>query len=499
MPSAEMAVRISEAVRKPAAPKPFSRAVAKAAEARAAIEDEQKVKERVKAKAKPAALAPLSSQQVRMVGVLPQTTIATARTTQVAPILPTLPTAFSSGLSSRIQGVDLRLDNFDVATPKQVTTEDYTAAPLEKCTAIGDFFWSCLEAGQGFFKDDDRILLSEVFNPALSDRHQEGDLFSPPDVSHSYITKLRSLVKEEEMVRLRRKEVFLSKLFVVGDPGPLFPSSWTPAFEVARGRTPIRVQDGQPNGVLELRPEYCKGVVSAVLARVLHVSVPVFDRTTEEGMRFRIFKIGSLEIRTTQELLGDEIIGAVFSVRSRSSGTQEHREKQVHIQGEDSFIKVTEYVEAAFENDASDFLECQYYIVLETQSGRRVLTERLRDGRVTWEEDPDDLEDRCSLAKVTRTLSCSDTAVSADAILRYRSSAAEDSADDRSYTSPEVCRRYASETWETFSRYVEQQQKVVLPPLHELVRELRETIHLQQQEQLQTEARAPKDDSDLVD
>merc|ERR1719359_2483319 len=163
-------------------------------------------------------------------------------------------------------------------------------------------------------------------------------------------------------------------------------------------------------------------------------------------MRFQIYKVGNLEIRTTQEPFGDETIGAVFSVRNRNGCNEGSTGKRVRIQGDGDFTKITEYVEAAFESDSVEHIQCQYYTVLETVSGNKVLTERLRDGRVTWEEDPEGLEDRNSLAKVTRTFTCPSGGISAEAIARYRAGAAEGAPAEASYTSPAVCRQYAQDT-----------------------------------------------------
>ncbi len=46
--------------------------------------------------------------------------------------------------------------------------------------------------------------------------------------------------------------------------------------------------------------------------------------------------------------------------------------------------------------------QCQYFLVLETGSGQRIVMERLRDGRAACEADPEHVDDRCSLAKVGR-------------------------------------------------------------------------------------------------
>merc|ERR1719210_1784094 len=124
-----------------------------------------------------------------------------------------------------------------------------------------------------------------------------------------------------------------------------------------------------------------------------------FDKTTEEGIRFRMYKIGSLDVRTTQEGNGEEIIGAVFSIRSSTSPST----SQKHIQDHDKIIKVTEHVEAAQHNA----VYCHSYTVLKTIQGDVIVTEKLKDGTVTWEENPEDLEDRNSLAKCIRAWDCS--------------------------------------------------------------------------------------------
>jgi hypothetical protein len=492
-------MKLSQATRKPDTRPTFTRALAQAAAALPAPKETPKVE-------KPKALAPVA------IGVLPGTTMAAATVASMAPIdlargtyvagtkpsvsvQPVLPSQLSAGLTARIQGVDLRLDNFNVSEPKQVNTEDYIVSTLDKCTAFGDFFWSCLETGEDLFKEEDRLMLKEVFNPALSDRRQEGELFTPPDVSHSYITKLRALVKEEELVRQRRKDIFLGKTFKMGDPGPIFPSSWSPSFEIARGRTPIRVPEGLANGVLEERPEYCKGRVGSVLAHVLQVSAPVFDRSTEEGIRYRIFRLGSLEVRTLQENNGEQVIGVVYSIRSRSP-TDKDKEKR--LQDNDSFFKITEYVEAAFVGEAMDRCQSHFYVVLASLGGHHVVTERLGDGKVTWEVDPEDLEDRNSLAKVMRSFECSEAkaVVGLQPLLRYHEEVAQDSCfSDRANES----RQYAEETFETFSRHAEKQTHVALPSLHELAREMRENFRAQEEKAQSKPMVSFEDDSELVD
>merc|ERR1712039_221648 len=141
-------------------------------------------------------------------------------------------------------------------------------------------------------------------------------------------------------------------------------------------------------------------------------------------------------------------------------------------------------------------------IVLHADNGHKILTERLRDGSVTWEEDPEDLEDRNSLAKVTRSIECSGAGISVECLERYKTGAAEDASAAGAYASPGECRQYAAETLETFRRYAEREEHVELPSLQELAREMRENL----QENLQNTEPEPQaagtdmdDEGDLVD
>lgn len=304
----------------------------------------------------------------------------------------------------QLQGVDLRLDNFDLSSAKRVSLEAQEgcwggeALSLDKCVAVGNAFWASLDEGAGPLQGDDRALLKKIFDFELSDRRMEGDRFAPPDATYSYVEQLRKLVKKEEEVREMRKEQFFSKAFTLSQPGPLFPASWSSGFEVVNGTAPVRCFAERPKGALHERPEY-KGQGAAVLLQLTKYSAPVFNKRTEEGLQFRIYQIGSLEIRTVQEAGGEEEVGVVFSVWSPKPAG-EHKEAYIHEN--QKITKATEYVEK-FSVGLSDPRESfQYYVVLEIANGHKILTERFRDGSVAWEEDPEGLEDRNSLAKVTR-------------------------------------------------------------------------------------------------
>jgi hypothetical protein len=131
----------------------------------------------------------------------------------------------------------------------------------------------------------------------------------------------------------------------------------------------------------------------------------VFDRSSEEGMRWCIYRLGNIEIRTTQEPDCEELVGVIFSIQdqtSKSAAKEQNLEEQPVAWEEIS--KVTEYVERSFGTIAEpSTVRRRYYLVFESQSGQRIVTERLGDGTLSWVENPESLDDRNSLAKVTRS------------------------------------------------------------------------------------------------
>lgn len=258
---------------------------------------------------------------------------------------------------------------------------------------IAKGFWSSLESDSSIFNSEDKALLQQIFNPNLSDRRDEGDNFTPPDPSVHYIEKLRRLVKREEKVRHQRKEYFFSNQFAASNPGPLFPYSWNSSYEINR--------DSQADGsLLKPRPDYL--AQASMFDHVLKSAKPVFDKQTEDGLRFRLYKFGTLDVRTTQAHGGEEVVGAVFSTRPSADATATRRS----VQADEKITKVSEYVQAMGE-DAADALSRRSYIVLETAEGNVIVTEKHRDGKITWEENPEDIEDRNSLAKFIRSSACS--------------------------------------------------------------------------------------------
>merc|ERR1719464_547540 len=161
---------------------------------------------------------------------------------------------------------------------------------LEAGADMSKAFWSSLSSESvTHFSEEDKSLLNRIFNPNLSDRKQEGDLFIPPDTSFAYVQKLRSLVKEEEAMQQRRKEHFCSKDFSVVEPGPLFPASWVSSVKVSCEDT--------KESTMQARPEY---KAQEEVLKALKAAVPIFEKVAEDGAKFRIYKIGKLDVRTIQ-------------------------------------------------------------------------------------------------------------------------------------------------------------------------------------------------------
>jgi len=274
----------------------------------------------------------------------------------------------------------------------------------KECAALGASFFSCLDGPDKLFEDADRAFLKKVFCPALSDRRHEGELFMPPAATFAYVQQLRDLVKGEDIVRSKRKEQFFSTDFVTEDPGFSFPRTWTPSFPIENGKVEIRGRQSKCQGTLHPRT-LSKEKAAALLEHVKKTSHPVFDRCSEEGMRWCIYRLGNIEMRTTQEPECEEVVGVIFSIQdhaSKSAARDQNLDEQPVAWEEIS--KVTEYVERSFGTIAEpSTVRRRYYLVLEAQSGQKIVTERLGDGALSWIENPEALDDRNSLAKVTRS------------------------------------------------------------------------------------------------
>jgi len=280
------------------------------------------------------------------------------------------------------RGVDLNLDSFSLSTPKVLASEAEGADRMEARGAFGEAFWSSLDRETGsVFAAEDVRWLKALFNPKLSDRRDEGESFVPPNANPEYLRMLRGLLREEEATRQQRKAHFFSADFQVDSAGPLFPSDWASSFGLAR-------EQAAPAGATkDVRSP--SATEAAKLKQALKSIAPSFDKTTEDGARFRIYHVGRLEVRTAQEDGGEESIGAVCSGFAPEEVSKPS----------DVIVKATEYVEAEEPG-------CHYYVVLETEMGNFIVTEKLKDGKVRWGANPKHLEARNSLARVTGSVEC---------------------------------------------------------------------------------------------
>jgi len=327
---------------------------------------------------------------------------------QLGPPLAGQPLRAGIEAQAHLQGVDLNLSGFDLSTATREKAEGPASSwgrHSEHASAPGGF-WTGIaaKAEAAPFGELDGALLRAVFNPRLSDRRGDGDKFVPPDTAFRHVQKLRELVEEEAAVRQRRKEHFCSKGFVVGDAGPLFPSNWTSSFEITRGQVLQRVPGGA-----DIRPEHYRPYTDALplSARKYNSTTPIFDKTTEDGVRFRIYRCSGLELRTTQELEGKEVLGVAFAVSASMQASMDGT--QPAIRESERLAKVTEYVEAVAVG--SQPLARNSYVVAETAEGNFLVTEMLENGSVVLEANPEVLLDRNSRARVVRSADCSSAGV----------------------------------------------------------------------------------------
>merc|ERR1712217_519835 len=139
------------------------------------------------------------------------------------------------------------------------------------------------------------------------------------------------------------------------------------------------------------------------LRDILSSAAPAFDKRTEDGTQFLIYKLGSLEVRATRDLSGELSVGTVYDI----SGIMQAKAAAGRPVAKDSekIVKATEFVERAPSGD------CHYYLTLDTEDNHSILIEKLQDGTVVWMESPVDLKMRSARARMTRTADCSDSIV----------------------------------------------------------------------------------------
>lgn len=318
---------------------------------------------------------------------------------------PTFAASLSATGVAAPRGVDLCLSQFSMDAPLSSANRNCVTEPMPNALAAkAKTFWACVDNLQaGDFDKDTAEMFRLIYNPSLSDRRNEGDDFTPLDCSSQYVKRLQSLLADEEEIRKKRCDHFFSIDFSERSPGPLFPSSWVSQFAITNSNASVA------RGILQP----CEN--SHVHAEVLKDSAPVFQRTTEDGTTFSIYRVGNVEIRTSQARDGMLVVGGVYSFRSSA-----HRVAEPIASWNDRVVKVSEYVEVAEGGGvANQGFVHKYFSVLQTDRGAKIVTEHTGH-TVTWEENVVGLEDRISLAKVIRSADCSQSGAVVQDLANHR-------------------------------------------------------------------------------
>lgn len=338
-----------------------------------------------------------------------------------------MPQRFQLGQREMPQGVDLNLDKFSLSS------EERFAGRLPPCSGGKGSLEAKVTLGKAFLdglrrrswsgvKADDQNLLVNIFTVPQCDRVEEGDAFIPPDPNLEYVQKLRNIVGEERSIRERRKTRFADKNFVMANPGSDFPRSWTSRFQVElEGR--ISYTAPTKFGLVKLDVE--ESFKRSLLQEVMPNAVPEFQQTTEDGIIFRIYKLGSLEVRTIQEPEAEEQVHQVFSARAACWNSQGSKTEASH---KEKLSKCKMYIEA-YEHEACN----NFYMVLETEEKSLVVTERLANGSLSWKENPQNLEDRNSLAKLLFTVDCKENMLLGEVVRHFEELPSDSSLDCRKH------------------------------------------------------------------
>jgi hypothetical protein len=213
-----------------------------------------------------------------------------------------MPQRFQLGQRAEMpQGVDLNLDKFSLSSEERFVGRlpPCSGGPesMEGRTQLGKAFLQSLQQQTWpSMKEENQKLLVDIYNVPQCDRTQEGDSFIPPDPNMEYVTKVRTLVSEEESTRDRRKQRFADKTFSVANPGPDFPRAWTSRFQV---ETDGHISKTAPTKFGLAKLEVDSVFEQTLLNDILPMAAPEFNKITEDGVAFRIYKIGSLEALLT--------------------------------------------------------------------------------------------------------------------------------------------------------------------------------------------------------
>lgn len=334
----------------------------------------------------------------------------------------------------QFRGVDLHLGALPVVDSHRRLAGD---GALDSCPTFDSTFWQHVDGAaevKSGLNATQKSLLQAVYNPSLCDRREEGELFMPPDTTIEYARKLKGMVDTEKHVMTDRKEHFFSTSFVPGKTvvpdkiGSDFPSAWATVVEIANG---YEFDEDKPKCPVTLhpRPDY-KAKAAALLRDAMQSTTPTFEKSTEDGTVFRIYRFGSLEVRTTQDPNGQEEVGVVYSHQAPTASKA--------VEDTEKIEKVVLYAERDLKREGGH----RFYILIETNEGSLIVTEQLLDGNVTWEENPADVGSRNSMAKVIKAADCGDEHLTVQAIRKHHITRT------RSAKSAQSRARYAEQTFD---------------------------------------------------
>ena len=169
--------------------------------------------------------------------------------------------------------------------------------------------------------------------------------------------------------------------------------SWTSRFQIEKDGLAPKTEASNKTGLVKV--EIDKAYSASLVRDVLPTAAPEFQEKTEDGTCFRIYKIGSLEIRTTQERFAEEQIGVVYSSRAPTwnltATSQELSERE-------KVVECKVFLEAA-EGDVMGKQPYHLYLMCITANKNIIVTEKLANGSTIFLVNPKSLEDRNSLAK----------------------------------------------------------------------------------------------------
>jgi len=264
------------------------------------------------------------------------------------------------GFEGAPQGVDFNLDQFNLS--------ELSGKEQQEAFDMGSISLSELS--------------KRVFQAGLSDRTIKT---APWHTEYAYVQTLQGLINKEESLKDLREDLFLSPSFNPDEPGELFPTNWTATLKIShaqRGRAEClrRVELEAPQ-LVELQSN-------------LHSHEPWFDEVAQDGTRFKIYTVDGNQVRTVQEVGEEEFIGCVLC-SGPSNG-------QVKTEDDCTVKRVTLFVEHADSTRQSDTSR-QYFVLLETQEGTTVLTDKLANGLTTWTSNPTEFQRRATRAKVLRS------------------------------------------------------------------------------------------------